>query len=165
VGGKVHRELRAHEHERCWSALAVARRSGTAAHAHGDADDGGRSGASGSTDGCAGAKAHDQQCARGVRCRGERVRNECTTVSAAGVGPAMASGAAARLLHRRRVRAAVPILLCESLCRLPAGTDRGCSWCRSARAVRRGAADPKRSSMDASAPAPSSAAIAPAWPW
>ena len=39
----------------------------------------------------------------------------------AGVAEAMASGEAARLRHRPRVRFAHLMLLCDSLCRLPAG--------------------------------------------
>jgi hypothetical protein len=68
-----------------------------------------------------------------------------------------------RLRHRRRVRAAVPTLLCALLCRVPAGHQRRSAGSGSAPC---GAAQryPNKSLMDASAPAPSSAAIASAWP-
>ncbi len=55
------------------------------------------------------AQVRERTTSRGVRRRGERVLNECTKASAAadaGEGEATASGAAARLLHHRRVRAA-----------------------------------------------------------
>ncbi len=71
----------------------------------------------------------------------------------------MASGAAARLLHRRRVRPLFPgRTLCELPCCLPAGT--AAAAVAVGRAAWRGEAYPSQSLKDASAPAPSSAAVA-----
>jgi hypothetical protein len=50
------------------------------------------------------------------------VQNERCPLAGAGEAMAMAGGAAARLLPCRRVRAALPIISCALLCRLPAGT-------------------------------------------
>jgi hypothetical protein len=72
---------------------------------------------------------------------------------------------AAHLLHRRRVRAAPPITLCPSLCRHPAGIAAAAGGGRPCGAARWcSAAYSHVPLMDASAPAPSSAAVASAWP-